>query len=168
MGYVKHLIVWLAMLGSSSTLAQTVNFQSKEELFQAFYRAGFDRIIELKYGDFDQNQFLIHTPEDYKDEGTKLRLFAAHHDEIVRVPSLDYMHGTMSYNKSPAEAYIYSEVFLCYLKPQSAIGAFFSQGERKFLNCLVFPVKIVDVLKAVQALPKPVPLGAPHAGRIGH
>ena len=168
MGYVKHLIVWLAMLGSSSALAQTVSFQSKEELFKAFYRAGFDRIIELEYGDWSENQFLIHTPEDRNDDGTHLRLFAAHHDEIERVPSLDYIHGTMPYNKTTAEAYIYSEVFLCYMKAQGAVAAFLSKGERKFLTCLVFPVKIVDVLKAVQSLPKPVPTGNPHAWRNGH
>lgn len=166
MGFVKHIIVLLSVLGGSSGFAQTVPFQSKQELFQAFYAAGFDRIIEMEYGDFGENPFLIHTPQDRNDEGTQLRVFASHHDEIVRVPALDFMHGRMSYNKVQAEAYIYSEVFLCYKFKQNALQSFFSKGHQKFINCLVFPVKIMDVLKAVQSSSKQaLPTGEKDDGR---
>jgi hypothetical protein len=164
MGFVRILVMLAALAGSFSAQAEEATFKSKSELFKAFYQAGFDRIIEVDYTDWSKTPFLIHTPGDKDEKGTHLQSYAAHTNSIVRVPALDYTGGNMPWNKHTVEAYVLADVFLCYLPTHWADKVM--GRDHEFTECLIFPIKIMDVLKAVQVSQKrAVPTGVKDDGR---
>ena len=147
---MKSLIILALSLFTWSASAQSVPFESFDELLQAFYKGGIDTIIDIPGSKYKHDSIYVFTPEvGEKQDGMGLRTFAARTDSSMRVPALDYVVATPLIGPvQVAEAVVIADKFLCFSYRPGILGRPIVASD--FIRCLTFPRSVSEVLRAVQ------------------
>lgn len=147
---MKSLIVLALSLFTWSASAQSVPFESFDQLLQAFYKGGIDTIIDIPGSNYKHDSIFVFTPEvGEKQDGIGLGAFARRTNLSMRVPALDYVVASPLLTPvQVAEAHVIADKFLCFKYREGFMASPVSGGE--FIRCLTFPRSVSEVLRAVR------------------
>jgi hypothetical protein len=150
---ITKLILGLCSLILTPVSAQA-KYESVEELFKAFGKAGFEQVMEMPASQFSSGGPYIKVHEiDPKGKIHETTLSQYAKGQETRMADLDYVYNNKALlsraisGKVYAEAYQVGDIFLCYRVQEG-----FVVGSGNHLGCFMFPTRISEVVQAIRAL----------------